>query len=88
MDVISVLKVIDQIKKTQSCTASVLCRIGCILEYLLGLLKKNDESDQKVIKDLSDLKEVVDKANLIMIAIPAKFLDTTSKELKKYYIKK
>lgn len=62
MDVISVLKVIDQIKKTQSCTASVLCRIGCILEYLLGLLKKNDESDQKVIKDLSDLKEVVDKA--------------------------
>lgn len=61
MDVISVLKVIDQIKKTQSCTASVLCRIGCILEYLLGLLKKNDESDQKVIKDLSDLKEVVDK---------------------------
>lgn len=62
MDVISVLKVIDQIKKTQSCTASVLCRIGCILEYLLGLLKKNDESDQKVIKDLSDLKEIVDKA--------------------------
>lgn len=62
MDVISVLKVIDQIKETQSCTASVLCRIGCILEYLLGLLKKNDESDQKVIKDLSDLKEVVDKA--------------------------
>ena len=62
MDVISALKVIDQIKKTQSCTASVLCRIGCILEYLLGLLKKNDEPDQKVIKDLSDLKEVVDKA--------------------------
>lgn len=62
MDVISVLKVIDQIKKTQSCTASVLCRIGCILEYLLDLLKKNDESDQKVIKDLSDLKEIVDKA--------------------------
>lgn len=62
MDVISVLKVIDQIKKTQSCTASVLCRIGCIFEYLLGLLKKNDESDQKVIKDLSDLKEIVDKA--------------------------
>ena len=31
------------------------------------------------------MKEVVDKANLIMIAIPAKFLDTTSKELKKYY---
>lgn len=62
MDVISVLKVIDQIKKTQSCTASVLCRIGCILEYFLGLLKKNDESDQKVIKDLSDLKEIVDKA--------------------------
>lgn len=62
MDVISVLKVIDQIKKTQSCTASVLCRIGYILEYLLGLLKKNDESDQKVIKDLSDLKEIVDKA--------------------------
>lgn len=62
MDVISVLKVIDQIKKTQSCTASVLCRIGCILEYLLSLLKKNDESDQKVIKDLSDLKEIVDKA--------------------------
>lgn len=62
MDVISVLKVIDQIKKTQSCTASVLCRIGCILEYLLGLLKKNDESDQKVIEDLSDLKEIVDKA--------------------------
>ena len=62
MNVISVLKVIDQIKKTQSCTASVLCRIGCILEYLLGLLKKNDESDQKVIKDLSDLKEIVDKA--------------------------
>ena len=62
MDVISVLKVIDQIKKTQSCTASVLCRIGCILEYLLDLLKKNDESDRKVIKDLSDLKEIVDKA--------------------------
>lgn len=62
MDVISVLKVIDQIKKTQSCTASVLCRIGCILEYLLDLLKKNDESDQKIIKDLSDLKEIVGKA--------------------------
>ncbi len=49
---------------------------------------KSDKVDFVIPKDIvisTDMKEVVDKANLIMIAIPAKFLDTTSKELKKYY---
>lgn len=49
---------------------------------------KSDKVDFIIPKDIiisTDMKEVVDKANLIMIAIPAKFLDTTSKELKKYY---
>lgn len=31
------------------------------------------------------MKDVVDNAELIIIAIPAKFLDSTSKELKKCY---
>ena len=46
---------------------------------------KSDKVDFIIPKDIiisTDMKEVVDKANLIMIAIPAKFLDTTSKELK------
>ena len=49
---------------------------------------KSDKVDFVIPKDIiisTDMKEVVDKANLIMIAIPAKFLDTTNKELKKYY---
>ena len=49
---------------------------------------KSDKVDFVIPKDIvisTDMKEVVDKASLIMIAIPAKFLDTTSKELKKYY---
>lgn len=49
---------------------------------------KSDKVDFVIPKDIvisTDMKEVIDKANLIMIAIPAKFLDTTSKELKKYY---
>lgn len=49
---------------------------------------KSDKVNFTIPKDIiisTDMKEVVDKANLIMIAIPAKFLDTTSKELKKYY---
>ena len=49
---------------------------------------KSDKVDFVIPKDIvisTDMKEVVDKANLIMIAIPAKFLDSTSKELKKYY---
>ena len=56
-----------------------------------NLLLKEGKSDKvnfTIPKDIiisTDMKEVVDKANLIMIAIPAKFLDTTSKELKKYY---
>lgn len=49
---------------------------------------KSDKVNFTIPKDIiisTDMKGVVDKANLIMIAIPAKFLDTTSKELKKYY---
>lgn len=50
---------------------------------------KSDKVDFVIPKDIvisTDMKEVVDKANLIMIAIPAKFLDTTSKELKNIII--
>ena len=49
---------------------------------------KSDKVDFVIPKDIvisTDMKEVVDNANLIIIAIPAKFLDGTSKELKKYY---
>ena len=52
------------------------------------MLRKNGKSDKvdfTIPKDIiisTDMNEVVDGAELIMIAIPAKFLDTTSKELK------
>ena len=49
---------------------------------------KSDKVDFVIPKDIiisTDMKDVVDSAELIMIAIPAKFLDSTSKELKKYY---
>lgn len=36
----------------------------------------------------TDLKEVVTNTKLILVAVPAKFLDSVSKELKKYYNKK
>ena len=55
------------------------------------MLLKNDKSDNvdfTIPKDIiisTDMKDVVDSAELIIIAIPAKFLDSTSKELKKYY---
>lgn len=49
---------------------------------------KSDKVDFTIPKDIiisTDMKDVVEDSGLIMIAIPAKFLDTTSKELKKYY---
>ena len=49
---------------------------------------KSDKVDFMIPRDIvisTDMKDVVDSAELIMIAIPAKFLDSTSKELKKYY---
>jgi glycerol-3-phosphate dehydrogenase (NAD(P)+) len=49
---------------------------------------KSDKVDFVIHKDIvisTDMKVVVDSAELIIIAIPAKFLDSTSKELKKYY---
>jgi glycerol-3-phosphate dehydrogenase len=55
------------------------------------ILKENDKIDKVdfvIHKDIvisTDMKVVVDSAELIIIAIPAKFLDSTSKELKKYY---
>ena len=49
---------------------------------------KSDKVDFIIPKEFiisTDMKDVVENAELIMIAIPAKFLDSTSKELKKYY---
>ena len=49
---------------------------------------KSDKVDFVIPKDIiisTDMKVVVDSAELIIIAIPAKFLDSTSKELKKCY---
>ena len=49
---------------------------------------KSDKVDFVIPKDIvisTDMKDVVDGAELIIIAIPAKFLDTTSKEFKNYY---
>lgn len=50
---------------------------------------KSDKVDFVIPKDIiisTDMKVVVDSAELIIIAIPAKFLDSTSKELKNVII--
>lgn len=52
---------------------------------------KSDKVDFVIPKDIlisTDMNEVVCDTELIMIAIPAMFLDSTSKMLKKYYDKK
>ena len=49
---------------------------------------KSDKVDFIIPKDIvisTDMKEVIEDANIIMIAIPAKFLDSTSKIINKYY---
>ena len=59
-------------------------------EEMNMLLKsgKSDKVDFIIPKDIvisTDMKEVIEDANIIMIAIPAKFLDSTSKIINKYY---
>ena len=47
---------------------------------------KSDKVDFIIPKDIvisTDMKEVIEDANIIMIAIPAKFLDSTSKIINK-----
>lgn len=53
--------------------------------------KKSNKIDFTIPDNIiisTNLKEVVTNTNLIMIAIPAKFLDSVSKELNNYYNKK